>query len=96
MDPEEQDHPAPRAHPEPSAASSSQWPPSDDAILSALEHITSQLESMQAQSQSVDTRLTEHFQFDDERFQVLDAKMEQININMGAYQQHQGSDYEGV
>jgi hypothetical protein len=43
MDPEEQDHPAPRSHLEPSVASSSQGPPSGDVVLSALEHITSKL-----------------------------------------------------
>jgi hypothetical protein len=39
MDPEDQVHSAPCAHLEPSAASSSQGPPSDDAVLSALEHL---------------------------------------------------------
>jgi hypothetical protein len=30
----------------------------------------------------MDTRLTAHFQSVDERFQVLDAKVEQVNINL--------------
>jgi hypothetical protein len=55
-----------------------------------------QLQSMQAQFQSMDTRLTEHFQFVDERFLVLDAKVERVNIKMEKYYQHQGSDHEGV
>jgi len=48
MDPEEQVHPAPHAHSKPSAASFSQGPHSNDAVLSALEHIMGQLQSMQA------------------------------------------------
>jgi hypothetical protein len=55
-----------------------------------------QLQSMQAQFQSMDTRLIEHFQFVDERFLVLDAKVERVNIKMEKYYQHQGSDHEGV
>jgi hypothetical protein len=96
MDPEEQVDPAPPAHPEPSSASSSQGPSYGDAVLSALEHITGQLQSKQAQFQSMDTRLTKHFQSVDERFLVLDAKVERVRINMEKYHLHQGTDNEGV
>jgi hypothetical protein len=44
----------------------------------------------------MDTRLTEHFQPVDERFLVLDAKVEQVSIKMEKYFQHQGLDHEGV
>jgi hypothetical protein len=44
----------------------------------------------------MDTRLTEHFQSIDERFLMLDAKVERVSINMEKYHQHQGSDHEEV
>jgi hypothetical protein len=64
--------------------------------LSALEHITGQLQSMHAQFQSIDTCLTKHFQSVDERFPVLDAKLEQVSINMEKYHRHRGSENEEV
>jgi small-conductance mechanosensitive channel len=94
MDPEEHAHPAPRAQPESSAASSFQATPPNDVIMSALEQITSQLQSVDAQFHSMDTRLTEHFQTIDEWFQVLGAKVEQININVEAYRRCRGSNNE--
>jgi hypothetical protein len=49
MYPEEAVHLAPQAQPKPSAASSSQVTPPSDAVMSAIERITSQLQSMDAQ-----------------------------------------------
>jgi hypothetical protein len=66
--------------------------------MSALEQITSQLQTMDArwseQFHSMDTSLTEHFQSVDERFQVLDAKLEQVNINVAASLRHLASEDE--
>jgi hypothetical protein len=62
---EEPVHPAPRAQPEPLVASSSQVTPPSDAVMSALERITGQLQTMDArwseQFHSIDTKLTVHF-----------------------------------
>jgi hypothetical protein len=92
MDPEELVHPTPHAQPEPSATSSSHVTHPNDAIMSTLEQITGQLLSTDAwwseQFQTKDTRLTEHFQSVDEQFQVLDAKMEKVNIKVDTSPHH--------
>jgi hypothetical protein len=69
---EEPGHPVPPAQLEPSIASSSHTAPPSDVVLSALNRITDQLQSMK-------TEMTERFQSFDERFQ---AKVEQFNINV--------------
>jgi len=81
MDPEELVHPTPHAQPEPSATSSSHVTHPNDAIMSTLEQITGQL-------LSTDAWWTEHFQSVDEQFQVLDAKMEKVNIKVDTSPHH--------
>jgi hypothetical protein len=76
MDLEKQVHPTPRAQPELSAASSSQATLPSDVVMSALERITGQLQSLDARFHSMHTRLTKHFQSVDKGFEVLDAKVE--------------------
>jgi len=46
------------------------------------------------QFHSMDTRLTKHFESVDEQFKVLDAKVEQVNINVEASLRHLASEDE--
>jgi hypothetical protein len=69
---QEPDEPVPT---EPSSASSSHFAPPSDAVMGMLTQIIDRLQSM-------DTRMTEGFRSMDDRFQVLEAHVAQIQINV--------------
>jgi hypothetical protein len=83
---QEPDEPVPPASATPSVASSSQSAPPSDAILGALTHITERLQSIDThwseQFQTMDIKMTEGFQSMGNRFQVLEAEVEQIQIKV--------------
>jgi len=72
---QEPNEPVPLALAASSVTSSSQSAPPGDAVLSMLTQIIDRLQSM-------DTLMTEGFQSMDNRFQVLEANVEQIQISV--------------
>lgn len=67
---------------EPSVASSSHSGPSSNPIMSMLTRITYQLRSMDDHFKALNSEVIEGFQTMDNRFQVLEVDVAEIQINV--------------